>query len=129
MLTLYIIPGGKTTKENFIRSAKSWGEGVVTTVHVIQGDFDKLKPTTKWKAFIYSDEEVTDGLMESLPIFLDSDDWDFFTLYREALDGKCSQAPRIYRSEVVLAHEAPYPKNLEALRGTWILNGMIKEQK
>lgn len=127
MLTVFVIPGSKTEKEDFRRAADSFGK-FATKKYILSGTpFDKVKCETEWCAFIYSDEVISEGLRDVLDVLLAAPEWDYYNFYRRALDEKVSASPRIYRSHVKLRPDSPYPVNIEELKGTFILDGWILE--
>jgi hypothetical protein len=130
MLTLYIIHGGKDSVEKITKAAESWGKELVSQVIVLkEGHFGILIPKTPWKAFIYADEVLSDEVRESLQTFLEApENWDYFSLYRRSTEGQFSIAPRIFKSSIKLLDSAPYPEDINQLKGIIILDGMILEQ-
>jgi hypothetical protein len=114
---------------NLRKAAEGWEEHVTDVVVVDGSDFSKCMPNTKWKAFIYSDEEISIGLKDVLSTYLYVDQYDFYSLYRRALDGKPSEGPRIFRSEIVLEVGNIMPADLKGLNWTHILDGWVLEQE
>jgi hypothetical protein len=116
-------------EENFQKAAGGWGEHVTEVVLFDGSDFSKCMPKTKWKAFMFSDEEISIGLKDALDTYLYVDQFDFYNLYRRALDGKPSEGPRIFKSEIVLEVGNIMPVDTRNLNWTHILDGWILEQE
>ncbi len=127
MLTVFVIPGSKTEKDDFRRAVDSFGEHVTKTYVLSDTTYDKVECDTEWKAFIYSDEVISIGVRDVLDIILASPAFDYYSFYRRSLDEKVSTSPRIYRSHVKLQPDAPYPVNISELKGTFILDGWVLE--
>jgi len=130
MLTLYVIPGGAVTKASIERAVKGFlSKEYKTEVRVLNiFNYHEMNPETMWKAFIYSNEYVTDEVQEALESFLFVDTWEYYSFYRKSREEKVSVAPRIFRSDVQLKGDAPYPVDISKLSGTFVLDGWIMEQ-
>lgn len=128
MLTLYIMKATRGEEENFKKNIDSWGEHVTEVVLLKGSSFSRCMPETKWKAFMFSDEEISEGLRDSLDTYLYVDHYDFYSLYRRALDGKPSEGPRIFKSEVKLEDGSIMPQDVRGLNWTHILDGWVLEQ-
>jgi len=129
MLTLYILKATRGADKNLQKAAEGWSEYVKDVIIIDGSDFSKCMPDTKWKAFMYSDEEISVGMKDVLGTYLYVDQYDFYNLYRRALDGKPSEGPRIFKSEVVLQVGNIMPADLKGLSWTHILDGWVLEQE
>jgi hypothetical protein len=130
MLTLYVIPGGTITKASIEKAVEGFlSKEYETEVRVLNiFNYHEMNPDTLWKAFIYSNEFATPEVQEALETFLFVDTWEYYSFYRKAKDEKVSVAPRIFRSDVQLKEDAPYPEDISKLNGTFVLDGWIMEQ-
>lgn len=129
MMTLFVLPGSRTGKSNFRRAVDSFGNCVRKAWVLSDTPFSELTSETKWIGFIYSDEVMSEGVKDVLDTYMEADQWDYYTFYRRAVDGKVSASPRIFKSHIKLREDAPYPKNIEELTGTFVLDGMVLEQE
>ena len=84
---------------------------------------------TEWKMFMYSNEYLSNQLVEAFPIILDNEEFDYFSFYKLALGEnnkiKYSISPRLFRSGIELRDNSVYPIDMESLKGTTILDGFI----
>lgn len=79
---------------------------------------------TKWKLYMYANEELDRNLQESLNVFLNhGDDFDYFSIY-STQNFRCFVSPRLFKKEVAIAEKLIYPKHA-GLKSTFILDGFI----
>jgi hypothetical protein len=87
--------------------------------------FGDLKVEVDWKVFVYSDEFFSDGIIESLPLYLQSD-FDILVLYKISLDKqRFFLCPRVFRSKVPLRNDSLAPVSFEGFKTTRILDGFL----
>lgn len=130
LITLYIIPATRNKPENLKRAIKGWAPFIKDAIVMKDSKYSQCMPDTVWKAFLFSDECLSAGLSdkETMEEYLYSPLFDFYCLYRRALDGKPSEGPRIFKSEILLKDGSVMPESTEGLKWTHILDGWVLEQ-
>lgn len=102
---------------------------VVGSIELINQIVRREKHAYDWYFVIYDDEYIDAPLNESLPILIQQRSIDFFVFMKMNGEGKISQSPRMFRTDIELSENSLIPKTEFSLnRQTRILDGFIKEQ-
>jgi len=106
-LTVYIMPADK----NEIPLAKimeSFGDVVEEFVLMPNRDLSESvkRCQTEWYMYVFSNEYLSEELMEALPLLMDQNDYEVFVIYeRETInkvERKYGQSPRLFKSHIEL---------------------------
>jgi hypothetical protein len=136
-LTVFILHCGDDLRHNPEKTAKSVVNPLTTTITLVQPgfrDLNALVPTTDWKMFLFSDEWLSNQLVEVLPIYLGQETFNVLSAFRmvEPVKGQdlddleISLCPRLFASDVRLKNFA-FEWDMEegSIHHSKILDGFI----
>lgn len=83
---------------------------------------------TDWKLFMYADEYFSPQLVESIPVLVENEEFDYFSFYKVKKENNklvYSISPRMFRATVKIRDNMAFPVDFESLKGIPVLNGFI----
>lgn len=127
MLGAVVLRSGKEDAAQLITCLESLGDlPIATIIADFDPTFSAFGMSVDYILYIYDNERLTPELFEALPVFLESNRYDYLSLYRKSSKG-IDHIPRIFRKSIELQDKVLYPVNIRGYVGETVLNGWLEE--